>query len=63
MDNLLYGGLDDIAPHLPFSGYLFLAAVGVSYFLIQHAVLHLVIKYRYPGYLKLSEHDKTDYRM
>ena len=63
MDNLLYGKLDDIAPSLPVSGYIFLAAVGIAYFLIQHAVLHLIIKFRYPGYMKLNEHDKTDYRM
>ena len=63
MDNLLYGKLDDIAPHLTFSEYLFLAAVGIAYFLVQHGVLHLIIKFRYPGYMKLNEHDKTDYRM
>ena len=55
--------MDDIAPHLPLSGYLFLAVLGIGYFLFQHALLHVVIKCFYPDYVKLNDHDRTDYRM
>ena len=63
MDQSLWGSLDDVAPHLPFSGYLFLAVIGALYFLIQHAVLHILLKLLYPGYKKLNTHDFHEYRM
>ena len=62
MDQLEWSKLDDIAPHLDFEGYFFYAVVGILFFVIQHFVLHLIIKILYPGYSKMDLRDSTEYR-
>lgn len=62
MDQLTWGGLDDIAPFLTLEQYLYLAAIGALYFLLQNAILHVIIKILYPKYSKLSTHDIHEYR-
>ena len=63
MTNLTNGGLDDIAPYLTPSGYFFLAVCGFAYFIVQHFVLHILIKICYPKYLRLTAHDMHEYRI
>ena len=63
MNQSLWASLDDVAPHLPFSSYLFLAGIGALYFLIQHIVLHILLRMFYPGYQKLNTHDFHEYRI
>ncbi len=63
IDKMYWGSVDDIAPHLPVSGYLFLAFAGIAFFFLLHIVLHFLIKVFYPGYAKLSSHDMHEYRM
>ena len=63
MEALLYWKLDDVAPYLPFTGYLTYAALGIGYFLVQHAILHVIIKLVYPKYASLPSRNLHDYRM
>ena len=63
MNDLEMGSLDDIAQNLPLSGYIFLSVIGVVYFLIQHSVIHVILRMFYPGYTKLNTHDCHEYRM
>ena len=63
IDLMYWGSVDDIAPRLPVSGYLFNAFVGIAFFCILHIVIHFVIKVSYPGYVKMNSHDMHEYRM
>ena len=55
--------LDAEAPHLDLSGYLFYGVIGAVYFVVQHAVLHVVLRMLYPRYNKMNSHDFHEYRM
>lgn len=58
-----WGSLDEEAPHLPLSGYLFYGVVFALYFAVQHLVIHIVLLFAYPGYKKMNSHDLHEYRM
>ena len=55
--------MNDVAPHLDFEGYFFYGVVGVLFFVIQHFVLHLLIKVCYPAYSKMDLREATEYRV
>ena len=57
------GGVDDYAPHLDFNGYLFMALLFCSIFLVQHMVLHVILRITYTGYMRLAVKEKHEYRM
>ena len=63
METILKGKIDDEAPQLPLTGYMTYAAIGIIYFLVQHAILHVLIKTIYPKYLCLQSREFHDYRM
>ena len=63
MEQLLWGSFDDVAPHLPLSGYLFYGVIGIVFFVIQHTILHIGIMIAYPGYKKMNSHDLHEYRL
>lgn len=58
-----WGGLDDIAQNLDWEEYIFIGLVGACYFFFQHMVIHVLLKFFYPGYIKMNSHDLHEYRM
>ena len=63
LNKMYWGGVDDYAPHLDFNGYLFLSLIFCCYFIVQHWLLHTVIRIIYQGYNRLAMKEKHEYRM
>ena len=57
------GDADDIAPKLGFNGYVFMAILFSFFFVIQHLVLHTILRITYQGYMRLTLRERHEYRM
>ena len=63
LNKMWWGDADDIAPKLGFNGYVFMAILFSFFFVIQHLVLHTILRITYQGYMRLTLKERHEYRM